>query len=195
MVTMRTVARRAAVRTGVGVLVAVSLAASGMLTGTALARSTPAPVQLTIPAIGVHTEVMRLGLRRDGSLEVPPDRRTAGWFTGGPAAGQIGPAVIAGHVHWNGLPGVFARLGKLKYDDRITVARSDGSAAVFRVTRVSQFRKSSFPTELVYGNAREAGLRLITCAGLNTSTHTYRDNVVVFAVLVALRAPAARGSS
>ena len=182
-----TVLRRVLARASAGGIVIALMAGSGVVTGTAEARGTPAPVRLVIPAIGVDAEVMRLGLRRDGTLEVPPTRQTAGWFTGGPAAGQRGPAVIAAHVHWNGLPGAFSRLAQLEYGDRIVVARSDGSSAVFRVTRVSQFKKSKFPTELVYGNVDHAGLRLITCAGLDVATHSYRDNVVVFAMLVAER--------
>lgn len=185
----RTVLRRVLARASAGGVVIALLAggAGGVVTGTAEARGTPAPTRLVISAIGVDAEVMRLGLRRDGTLEVPPNRQTAGWFTGGPAAGQRGPAVIAGHVHWNGLPGAFSRLAQLEYGDRIVVARSDGSSAVFRVTRVSQFKKSKFPTDLVYGNVDHAGLRLITCAGLDVVSHSYRDNVVVFAMLVAER--------
>ncbi|MGH3095479.1 MAG: hypothetical protein ACRDMV_05700, partial [Streptosporangiales bacterium] len=30
------------------------------------------PTQITIPAIGVHAKVMTLGLKKDGSIQVPP---------------------------------------------------------------------------------------------------------------------------
>lgn len=143
------------------------------------------PAQLRIPAIGVDSRLMELGLQGDGSLEVPPDAVPAGWFTGSPTPGDLGPAIIAGHVRWNGTPGVFEHLADLDVDDVVEVARQDGSTAVFRVTRIEHFAKSAFPTEAVYGNIPRAGLRLITCGGLDPDTNSYEENVVVFAVLMA----------
>ena len=141
------------------------------------------PTRLRIPAIHVSSALIPLGLRYDGSLQVPVDAFTSGWFTGGPRPGQLGPAVIAGHVHWAGRWGVFEHLADMEYGDRIRIDRRDGSTLAFRVTRVSHFKKSSFPTELVYGNIDHVGLRLITCDGFSTAHHAYLDNVVVFAVL------------
>ncbi|MFJ2757420.1 class F sortase [Nocardioides sp. NPDC087217] len=143
-----------------------------------------APTRLRIPAIGVNSSLMELGLRSDGSLEVPPDAVPAGWFTGSPTPGELGPAIIAGHVRWNGTPGVFQHLTDLEVDDVVDIARQDGSTAVFRVTRIEHFAKSAFPTDAVYGNIPRAGLRLITCGGLDPDTNSYEENVVVFAVLV-----------
>lgn len=143
-----------------------------------------APTRVRIPAIGVNSSLMELGLRSDGSLEVPPDAVPAGWFSGSPTPGELGPAIIAGHVRWNGTPGVFEHLTDLQVDDVVDIAREDGSTAVFRVTRIEHFAKSAFPTEAVYGDIPRAGLRLITCAGLDPDTNNYEENVVVFAVLV-----------
>lgn len=143
-----------------------------------------APTRLRIPAIGVNSSLMELGLQSDGSLEVPPDAVPAGWFTGSPTPGELGPAIIAGHVRWNGTPGVFQHLTDLEVDDVVDIARQDGSTAVFRVTRIEHFAKSAFPTDAVYGNIPRAGLRLITCGGLDPDTNSYEENVVVFAVLV-----------
>jgi len=128
---------------------------------------------------------MDLGLRADGSLEVPPSGFPAGWYTGGPTPGELGPAIIAGHIDWNG-PGVFFRLRDLKPGDHVTITRADGSKPVFRITRVAQFPKNKFPTNLVYGNIDHAGLRLITCGGsFNNQTGHYEDDIVAFADLVA----------
>ncbi len=146
--------------------------------------SESAPVRLAIASIGVDTPLMDLGLQPDGTLEVPPDGVLAGWFTGAPTPGELGPAVIAGHVDWYG-PGVFYDLQLMVPGDLIEVARSDGSTAVFRATKVGLYPKNEFPTEAVYGALDFAGLRLITCGGLfdNEAGH-YEDNVVVFAELV-----------
>jgi hypothetical protein len=67
------------------------------------------PARLEIPAIGVSTTLVRLGLLADGTMEVPRDDGVAGWFTGGPMPGQLGPAVIAGHVDSRTGPAVFYR--------------------------------------------------------------------------------------
>ena len=68
------------------------------------------PTKIRIPSIGTRSNLMRLGLQSDGTLEVPPGARPAGWFTGAPTPGEAGPAVIVGHVAWNGLTGVFGSL-------------------------------------------------------------------------------------
>ena len=144
-----------------------------------------APVRVRIPAIGVDSALTELGVRADGTMEVPAEGFPAGWFSGAPTPGELGPAVLAGHVDWRGQPGVFSRLRELKPEDEVTVAREDGSAAVFRVTRVEQFPKDEFPTAVVYGDIDHAGLRLITCGGsLDRQAHSYDDNVVAFARLV-----------
>ena len=148
-----------------------------------LARSVP--VRLQIAAIGVDSKLMDLGLKADGTLQVPPSGFPAGWYTGMPTPGERGPAIIVGHVDWKG-PGVFYNLHRLKPGDRVSVTRKDGSMPAFRVTRVQQFPKNQFPTKAVYGNIENAGLRLITCGGtFNAQTGHYEDNLVVFADLVA----------
>ena len=143
-----------------------------------------APVRVRIPAIDVDADLMRLGLRDDGTMEVPPAAYPAGWYTGAPTPGEMGPAIIAGHVRWNGQAGVFEDLGDLRPDDEVTVARKDGSSAVFRVTRVERFRKDRFPTDVVYGDIDHPGLRLITCGGYDRQAGTYGANVIAFAELV-----------
>lgn len=127
---------------------------------------------------------MDLGLQADGSLEVPPNAFPAGWYTRAPTPGELGPAIILGHVHWNG-PGVFYDLHKVKPGDLVIVTRADGSKPAFRITRVAAFRKVQFPTKVVYGNIDHAGLRLITCGGFDSRSGHYEDNIVVFADLIA----------
>jgi Sortase domain len=142
------------------------------------------PVRLRIATIGVDSSLMALGLRSDRTMQVPPGAFPAGWYTGGPTPGELGPAVIAGHVDSRG-PGVFYRLHQMRAGDLITVTRADGRKPVFRVQRVRQFPKHQFPTRLVYGNVAHPALRLITCGGsFNSQSGHYDDNIVVFADLV-----------
>lgn len=145
------------------------------------------PVVVSIPRIGVSSRLVDLDLDDDGSMQVP-EPADAGWFTRGATPGALGPAVIAGHVTWDGAPAIFHRLGTLKSGDRVTVSRKDGRTAVFRVDRVARFAKSQFPSQAVYGPIDHAGLRLITCGGTyDAARNRYLDNVIVFARLESVR--------
>jgi hypothetical protein len=142
------------------------------------------PVRLRIPSIGVDSSVGRLGLNPDGSIEVPGDFNQAGWYDKGPAPGEIGPAVVLGHLDSYTGPAVFARLGSLKPASEILISRQDGSQLRFVVQRVSSFSTDAFPTDQVYGVTPGPALRLITCGGnFNVGRGRYSANVVAFATL------------
>ncbi len=150
----------------------------------AIAQRTAQPVLLTIPAIGVRTKLVDLGLNANGTLQVPASTAVAGWYSGSPAPGAVGAAVIAGHVDSRAGLGVFFWLRTLRPGDRVYVSRSDGTMAVFTVTRVQLYAKDQFPTAAVYGPVPDAELRLITCGGtFDRSLGSYLSNVVVFARL------------
>ena len=143
------------------------------------------PVKISIPDIQVESSMERLDLESDRNLSVPRDPDKTGWYVGGPAPGVLGPAVIAGHVTWDGRPAVFFKVGSMKPGQEIKVERRNGSTAVFEVEKVTQVAKDNFPTEAVYGSINHAGLRLITCGGTyDQKSNRYLDNVVVFAKLV-----------
>ncbi|GEO96200.1 class F sortase [Kocuria turfanensis] len=144
-------------------------------------------MSVRIPATGTDSELLHLGLRDNGSLEVLPGDpgAPAAWYTGSPAPGKVGPAVLLGHVNaTDGGPGVFAGLRDLAPGDRIEVVREDGSTAVFAVERGEQYAKDAFPTLSVYGNTDGPELRLITCDGYDPATGEFDDNYVVYAQLV-----------
>lgn len=149
------------------------------------------PSSVSIPAIGVQSELITLGLNPDGTLAVPqpgPDYDKAAWFDGSPRPGDIGPAVIEGHVDSaeNG-PSVFYSLGSLAVGDRIVVARADGSTVAFQVDDVRVVPKDDFPTLEVYGNTDGPELRLITCGGsFDRDEGHHRDNIVVYARAVSV---------
>ncbi|HEX2375413.1 MAG TPA: class F sortase [Actinomycetota bacterium] len=146
------------------------------------ARRPSPPVLVEIPSIGVSSRLLRLGLRADGTMEVPRDYALAGWFTGGAVPGQAGPAVIAGHVDSRSGPAVFYRLGELRRGDRVRVLRADGHWLAFEVAATARYAKAEFPTGAVFGPVPGPVLRLITCGGaFDRSSGHYLDNVVVTA--------------
>ena len=156
--------------------------------GSPAALAASDPVTLTIPAIGAGSELLKLGLRENNSLEVPPDGpgAPAGWYSGSPSPGDRGPAVLLGHVNAvGGGPGVFAGLRALHVGAEISVLRADGSTAIFTMDRAAAYSKDAFPTLEVYGNTPGPELRLITCDGYDPSTGLFNDNYVVFAKLKA----------
>jgi sortase (surface protein transpeptidase) len=144
------------------------------------------PVRVEIPAIGVSSPLVRLGLNPDGTMQVPGDYQVAGWFTGAPQPGQLGPAVIAGHVDSRTGPAVFYRLRDLRPGDQIRVVRADRRFVRFRVDSLASYPKQSLPGEEVYGATTAPVLRLITCAGaFDRAQRSYRENLVVSATRVA----------
>lgn len=162
--------------------VTAAWAAAGAGVAPAGESTGPEPVRIEIPSIGVSDPVEPLGLNGDGSLQVPADFGHTGWYTGRPVPGDVGPAVIVGHVDSRRGPAVFYRLRDLRPGAEVMVHRSDGSRVAFAVERSARHPKSNFPTEEVYGPTTERALRLITCGGTfdRTSRH-YRDNIIVFA--------------
>lgn len=146
------------------------------------------PVRVRLPSVGVSSRLERLGLDSDGAIETPRHWQRAGWYDGGPRPGDIGAAVILGHVDSTTGPAVFYRLSELRPGDEIRVARADGSVAIFAVDRLEQHRKTQFPTDEVYYPTPQPTLRLVTCGGdFDTQARSYRDNLVVFARLRSIR--------
>jgi hypothetical protein len=170
-----------------------SAAASGAVgpdgRGPWLPRSVP--VSVDIPAIGVTSKLLHLGLNADGSIQVPSlvtSADEAAWYEYSATPGQIGASVIEGHVDSDQGPAVFFRLGALQPGDTIDVTLADGVTAIFRVTGVREYLKVNFPAKAIYGATDYAALRLITCGGVfDYATGHYLSSTVVFASLTSSR--------
>ncbi|MFF6984678.1 class F sortase [Streptomyces sp. NPDC008343] len=145
------------------------------------------PVSLEVPSIHVRTGIEKLGLDRNGEVQVPQIAAgaPAGWYDGSSTPGEKGAAVILGHVTVGKYgPGVFYRLNEMKPGQGILVRREDGKTAKFTVTRIAEYPKRDFPAREVYeGAGRGSELRLVTCGNYDEAAHDYKDNVVVYATL------------
>jgi hypothetical protein len=157
--------------------------------GPSLQRSLP--VAVDIPAIGVHSRLLHLGVDSRGAIAVPPlftRANEAAWYKYSATPGQIGASIIVGHVDTVAGPAVFFRLGALRPGNRVDVTLADGVTAIFRVTGVREYRKSRFPAKTVYRATHFAALHLITCGGaFDYSTRNYLSSIVVFASLASSR--------
>ncbi|MDA8355550.1 MAG: class F sortase [Actinomycetota bacterium] len=157
------------------------------------------PVSIDIPAIQVASKLQDLGVAPTGTIQVPqpgPAYNEAAWFDASPTPGEIGPSVIEGHIDSAATgPSVFFDLGALEPGDPVNVTLADGIVAVFTVTGVREYPKSSFPTTAVYGNTDFAALRLITCGGaFDSTTGHYLSNTVVYASLTSAYPVTSTGS-
>ena len=141
------------------------------------------PSRLRIPSLKVDTGLESLAMDQTGQLQAPAQYGVAGWFANGTPPGDAGPAVIAGHVDSKTGPAVFYRLHELKQGAQVQVQRGT-TWLTFDVTAIEKYAKTKFPSAKVYGPTPLAELRLITCGGtFDTAHNSYRDNVVVYAVL------------
>jgi hypothetical protein len=141
------------------------------------------PVSLAIDRLRLDGPLAELSVAENGELLAPDDPERAGWYAAGVVPGDVGPAVIGGHVDSRRGPGVFYRLRSLRPGDPVEVVRSDGQLARFRVTTVREVPKVDFPTVAVYGPTPRPELRLITCGGrFDRQAGSYTQNVVVEAV-------------
>lgn len=146
------------------------------------------PTRIAIPSLWINAPVDQLGLRSDGTLETPSFARSknAAWFKYGPSPGEVGPAVILGHVDNKTDRAVFFELRRIKVGAKVEISRADGSKLLFTVDSVEQFPKANFPTERVYGQTNSPTLRMVTCGGkFDKARGDYLDNIIVFASLAA----------
>jgi sortase (surface protein transpeptidase) len=148
------------------------------------ARSTAKPVRLLIPKLQVDSSLETLHQDSRGVLVAPAYADTAGWWSKGVVPGDVGAAVIVGHLDTILGPAVFEHLKQLRPGDLIDVRMSDGRTVKFAVDGSHVVKKALFPSAEVYGATPDAQLRLITCSEpFDPVAHSYTDNLVVFATL------------
>lgn len=142
------------------------------------------PTHLRIPAIGVSATVTSLGIQPDRQVEVPENPDEVGWYRLGALPGQVGSAVLLGHVDSKAGPAVFHRLRSLRPGDEVEVLSTDGTATRFEVTSIATYANEVFPAQKVYRPAGRPGLALVTCGGrYDAANGGYQSNVVVYADL------------
>lgn len=147
----------------------------------------PRPVGIGIDAIGVDAPVVDVALEDDGSMEIPEDITTVGWYELGVAPGEAnGTAVISGHVDSREQGrGAFWDLRRMDVDDIVTIDHEDGSTSEWRVVARTSFPKEELPISDIFTRFGPPRLVLITCDGdFDRADRSYSDNVVVYTVPV-----------
>ncbi len=142
------------------------------------------PVRMSIPAIGVNARFEYVGQTADGAMDVPKDPRDVAWYSLGPRPGELGNAVVAGHVDWGGKLAVFWGLKQLKAGNSVEVVAADGRKYEFIVQWVRQFDPAQASVQEVFRQSNDTELTLITCGGVfDHQTRQYLSREVVRAIL------------
>lgn len=143
------------------------------------------PARLQIPKLKIDSPVSYMGLTANGDMMAPTKYSEVGWYKNGPLPGNMGSAVMDGHVNGpRGQPGVFYGLNQLIAGDVISVIDSTGQASDFVVTR-SQKYKENAPTQDIFTSKNGAHLNLITCTGAwDKANHQFLERLVVFTDMV-----------
>jgi len=140
------------------------------------------PVTLKIPSINIDTPINYMGMDANGDMAVPVDSSSVGWYKFGTIPGELGSAVIAGHVVGAvGQAGVFINLDKLQIGDALQVIDAKGRTSSFTVRGTATFGQTEQPAN-VFSSTSGKHLNLITCSGdWDASAHHYLSRLVVFA--------------
>lgn len=143
----------------------------------------PVPTRIRVPAIGLDTRIVPVGLRLDGQMEVPP-AADVGWYRLGPAPGAAGSAVLAAHVDQRGQRGAFFDLRSLPVGAEVLVD-AEGGTRRFVVTAREQVAKDAVQLDRYFTGDGPTRVTLITCGGaFDPGDRRYADNVIVTAELV-----------
>lgn len=157
---------------------------SGESAAAARAVRSAEPVRLKIPALGIDTEIVPVGLTANGDMDTPKSAVWAGWFKYGSAPGESGSAVIAGHINTRYTShGIFEHLADIQTGDDVYVTNAGGQTFHFTVTGKNDVAYNA-PTESIFAKTGTPRLELITCDGIwMPAKHVYAERLVVSAEL------------
>jgi LPXTG-site transpeptidase (sortase) family protein len=169
-----------------------SISQAPLASPTIPAKPTPTqlahPERLLIPAINVDAPVEQVGITSAGDLDTPSQSPwvDTGWYSDGPLPGEMGSAVIDGHLDRpGGYPAVFWLLRQLHVGNTVQVRESNGKTLHFRVTDVEYYAPNDAPLQRIFGNDSGKFLNLITCAGdWIPSQHQTTLRLVVYTKLI-----------
>ncbi|TFB13373.1 class F sortase [Filobacillus milosensis] len=138
------------------------------------------PNTVEIPAINIKAQINPVGLTETGGMKVPDNIMEVGWFEPGTLPGDVGNAVIAGHVDGVSGPGVFYNLKKLSVGDQIFIYGKGGKALTFTVEKIVSYPAEDAPINEIFGPTNGKSMNLITCTGPFDRESGYTDRLVVY---------------
>jgi hypothetical protein len=160
---------------------AAATAAAGTGHSVVTGATASPPVAVTIPVLGVRARIVPEGIGPGGALNIPPPAEV-GWYDQGPAPGQDGTTVLAGHIDDHGVPGAFLRLNDIQAGATIQVTTASGRVAAYTVTERRMLPQDDLAGSGLLSQQGAPELVMISCGGdYDEATHLYLDNIVIVA--------------
>lgn len=149
------------------------------------------PRYFSIPSLGIiNARVAEVGLRADGSVDVPHNAYMIGWYNGSTLPGNKGTALLDAHGGDLG-NGIFRTLPRIQIGADINIEMGDGRLFTYKVVDTAtrpldgeNNADSYMPTALASPQPGAASLTLITCTGeWSQVRQTYLDRFFARAIL------------
>lgn len=150
-----------------------------------LERRPKRPATLSIPSSGITAWIVRVGAAEDG-IRVPQPT-DVGWYRQGPRPGEVGRAIVIGHLDSAEGPAAFTGLPSTEIGSRIEIVDRGGETHAYEASKVIDVAKSEFPADRIYESRGTAELVLITCGGEFDPETGYEDNLIVVAKATSTR--------
>jgi len=139
----------------------------------------PIPVKISFVEQKQSCEVFPKGVDEHNRMQVVERNDAASWLEIGPAPGEEGNAVIAGHRTYNKVAGTFQALWDMELDDAVVIEFEDGRQQWFYVGSIDRYPFEEVPA-IVMDPGGPSRLTLITCVGdWNSSARTSSERFVV----------------
>lgn len=179
------------------------------LTATSTAAGGPAepvpatdttPVRLDIASAGISLPLHGAGLDEDG--EIDPPQGEVMWYTGHDRVtpGDLGTAVIAGHVSYHSEPDTFAELASVREGDQVRLTLGTGETVVADIVSTHLVDKDELQgSDLVWGDQKTTRrIAIVTCdeaLGIGEDGHRKANFVAIAEVAQDQAAPDTPGQT
>ena len=143
------------------------------------------PKAFYIPKINVSAPIVPVGTDENGKMLLPENVAEVGWYSLGVKPGEIGNAVISGHLDsTTGEGAIFYHLNELELGDNYYVTDEYGKSYTFAVTDKVIYEYDKVPIDEVFGETDKKRLNLITCTGSwNPSLRNYSHRMIIYSEL------------
>ncbi|OGK44245.1 hypothetical protein A3B40_03705 [Candidatus Roizmanbacteria bacterium RIFCSPLOWO2_01_FULL_37_16] len=143
------------------------------------------PASLSVPKIDVSAPIEPVGTDENGKMQLPQDISVVGWYEPGVKPGELGNAVIAGHLDSaTGEGAIFYNLNTMEKGDDIVIYDQAGKKYRFTVTEKVVYPYNQVPLDKIFGKSSKKMLNLITCTGIwNPAIKNYSHRMIIFSEL------------
>jgi hypothetical protein len=123
------------------------------------------PISIQIPVAQIDAQVETIEIV-DGVMQNPTGPWVVSWYKETAKLGEVGNAVMAGHLdYWDVGPAVFYNITLLTKDDTIDLTGEDGEVYTYAVDWLRNYDTANAPIQEIVGPTEDENLTLITCGG------------------------------